>query len=64
MSHINDSDTAIRASIMPSVRGNYSVGDIVVVDQLRLKCRMESGDQIGLDTQPIKIAGLSFIEAF
>ena len=42
----------------------HDAGTVVVVDQLRLLCQMESGDQIGLDTSPIKTARLSFIEAF
>ena len=64
VSAIADSDTAIRASVMPPIRGNHDAGTVVVVDQLRLLCAMESGDQIGLDTSPIKTARLSFIEAF
>lgn len=64
VSAIDESETAIRASVMPPIRGNHDAGAIVVVDQLRLLCQMESGDQIGLDTSPIKTARLSFIEAF
>ena len=64
VSAIAESDTAIRASIMPPIRGNHDAGTVVVVDQLRLLCQMESGDQIGVDTSPIKTARLSFIEAF
>lgn len=64
VSAIADSDTACRVSVMPPIRGNHNAGTLVVVDQLRLLCRMETGDQIGLDTSPIKTARLSFIEAF
>lgn len=64
VSAIAESDTAVRASIMPNIREAQPAGTVVIVDQLRLLCTMESGDQIGLDTSPIKTARLSFIEAF
>ena len=64
VSAIHDSETACRVSIMPPIRGNHDAGTVVVVDQLKLICRLESGDQIGLDTSPIKTARLSFVEAF
>lgn len=64
VSAIADSDTAVRVSIMPPIRGNHDAGSIVIVDQLGLLCAMESGDQIGVDTSPIKTSRLSFIEAF
>lgn len=64
VSAIDESETAIRVSVMPGIRGNHDAGTIAIVDQLRLKCRMESGDQIGLSTEPMKLASLSFIEAF
>lgn len=64
VSAIAESDTASRVSVMPSIRGNHDTGTVVVVDQLKLLCAMESGDQVGLDTSPIKTARLSFIEAF
>lgn len=64
VSAIHDSEVSVRASIVPPIRGNHDAGTLVVVDQLRLLCRMESGDQIGVDTSPIKTARLSFIEAF
>ena len=64
VSAIAESDTAVRASIMPNIREAQPAGTVVIVDQLRLLCAMESGDQIGLDTSPIKTARLSFIEAF
>ena len=57
-------DTSVRASIMPPIRGGYPAGEIVVVDQLRLLCQMESGDPVGTDTSPFKTARMSFIEAF
>lgn len=61
---IDESDTRIRVSVMPNIRGNHAVGTIAIVDQLRLRCMMESGEQIGLDTTPMKISEMSFIEAF
>lgn len=64
VSAINESETAVRISVVPNIRGNHDSGKTVVVDQLRLKCRMESGDSIGATTSPIASASLSFIEAF
>ena len=61
---IGEFPNRIRVSVMPNIREAQPVGEIVIVDQLRLQCRMESGDQIGLSTQRIKTARLSFIEAF
>lgn len=58
------SETVSRVSIMPSLRGARQAGVLVVVDQLRLKCRMESGDQIGFGIERFKSASMSFIEAF
>lgn len=64
VSAIDESDTAVRVSVMPNIRGSFGAGEVVVVDQLRLNCRLESGDQIGTDTSPFKSSTLSFIEAF
>ena len=64
VSHIGDHPNRIRVSVMPNLRAAHASGTVVVVDQLRLRCRMESGDQIGLSTQRFKTAQLSFIEAF
>lgn len=64
VSAIDEREDRIRVSVMPSIRGDYPAGEIVIVDQLRLLCRLESGDQIGFSTDPIKISELSFIEAF
>lgn len=64
VSAIDESDTRIRVSVMPNIRGDHPVGTVVIVDQLRLKCQLESGDQIGFDTNAFKPAELSFIEAF
>lgn len=60
----NIDDETIGVSVMPNVRGRHVAGTVVIVDQLRLSCVMESGDQIGLDTNPMKIANLAFVEAF
>lgn len=61
---IGESETAIRVSIMPNVREAQPSGAVVVVDQLRLKCMLESGDQIGVSTNRFKSSALSFVEAF
>lgn len=64
VSSISESETAIRVSVMPNIRGNHDAGKVVIVDQLRLKCRMEAADQIGLSAEPMKLASMSFVEAF
>ena len=61
---IDESETAIRISVMPNIRGAHAAGKIVIVDQLRLKCRMQQGDQIGSSIDVVKFAGVSFVEAF
>lgn len=64
VSAIGESETAIRVSVMPNIRGNQALGKLVIVDQLRLKCRMEEGDQIGSSIDVVKFGGVSFVEAF
>ncbi len=64
VSAIEESETAIRVSVMPNIRGDHDIGTLVVVDQLRLKCRMEQGDPVGASIEKLKISNLSFIEAF
>lgn len=61
---IGESETAIRVSIMPNIREAQPPGAVVVVDQLRLKCMLESGDQIGLGTGRFRSSALSLVEAF
>lgn len=61
---IGESETAIRVSIMPNVREAQPLGTVVIVDQLRLKCMMESGEQIGVTTGRFQSSTLSFVEAF
>ncbi|MBT0778064.1 hypothetical protein [Paracoccus sp. pheM1] len=61
---IGESETAIRVSIMPSVREAQPSGAVVIVDQLRLKVMMETGDQIGLGTGRFRSSALSLVEAF
>lgn len=64
VSAIDESETAVRVSVMPNIRGDHAAGEVVVVDQLRLKCRLESGDPIGASVEVLKTSNLSFIEAF
>lgn len=66
VSAIGESDTAIRVSVMPNIRGNHDAGAVVVVDQLRLKCRMETGDQVGgfRGPSPVRFGSVSLVEAF
>jgi hypothetical protein len=61
---IDESETAIRVSIMPNVREAQPLGTVVIVDQLRLKCMMESGEQIGVTTGRFSSSALSLVEAF
>lgn len=61
---INESETAIRVSIMPNIREAQPSGAVVIVDQLRLKVMMESGDQIGVSTGRFRSSALSLVEAF
>lgn len=64
VSAIGESETAIRVSVMPNIRGAHASGKVVVVDQLALKCKMESGDQIGASIDVVKFGSVSFVEAF
>jgi hypothetical protein len=66
VSAIEESETAIRVSVMPNIRGDYDLGELVVVDQLRLKCRMETGDQVGGfgGPSPVRRGSISLVEAF
>ncbi|RQP05300.1 MAG: hypothetical protein D1H97_13565 [Paracoccus sp. BP8] len=61
---IGESETAIRVSVMPNVREAQPLGTVVIVDQLRLKCMMESGEQIGVTTGRFQSSAMSFVEAF
>lgn len=64
VSAIGESSTAIRVSVMPNIRGAHALGSTVIVDHLRLECRLESGDPIGASTEVMKMSNLSFVEAF
>ncbi|MCZ4351529.1 hypothetical protein O4H61_03285 [Roseovarius aestuarii] len=64
VSAIGESETEIRLSVMPNIRGDHDVDDVVIVDQLRLNCRMEIGDQIGSGIDVVKAANISLVEAF
>lgn len=61
---IDESETAIRVSVMPNLRQDYPLGELVVVDQLRLRCRMLDADQISQIGEPFKTPTISFVEAF
>lgn len=64
VTHLDEHPDRIRVSVMPNIRGDHPANRVVIVDQLRLRCRMESGDQIGLDTNRFRASSLTFIEAF
>src|SRR5690606_6513323 len=40
---IGEFPNRIRVSVMPNIREAQPVGEVVIVDQLRLRCRMERG---------------------
>lgn len=61
---IGESATQVRLHVMPNIRDGYPLGETVIVDQLRLRCRLEKGDQIGHTIDPVRFGNLSFIEAF
>ena len=64
VSAIAESATAARVSVMPNIRGDHLQGKVVVVDHLQLRCRMETGDQIGASIDVVKFGSVSFVEAF
>lgn len=53
-----------RVSVMPNLRAAHAAGTVVIVDQLRLRCTMESGDPIGAIISPFQQSALSLLEAF
>lgn len=57
-------DCLLRVSVMPNLRNAHAAGEIVIVDHLRLRCMMQSGEQVGLSNQPVRTPGLTFVEAF
>lgn len=64
VSAIDESDTSVRLSVIPNIRGNHEAGKVVIVDQLRLRCQMEEGSLVGFSADRIKESRLSFVEAF
>lgn len=64
VSAIDEREDRIRVSLMPGVRGDYPAGTVVVVDQLRLRCSLESADDIDLWNVPHSELSAVFIEAF
>ena len=63
-SAIGESETAARVSILPNVRGAHPAGEIVIVDQLRVRCQMQDADPVGASGLPHAEIGATFIEAF
>lgn len=61
---INESETASRVSLSPPVRGNFNAGEVVVVDQIKLKARLESADDVEDWNIPYADVKATFIEAF
>ncbi|OJH46170.1 hypothetical protein [Paracoccus sp. SM22M-07] len=63
-SHIAESDTAQRLSLMPNVRQNADAGSLVVVDQLKLHAQMESAGDLEVWQVPFGEVTAVFVEAF
>lgn len=61
---ISETPRRYRVHVAPFIRGDHAAGDLVIVDQIRLRCHMRSGEQIGLDTNLFKTSQLEFVEAF
>jgi hypothetical protein len=64
VSSIDESETAIRVSVMPNIRGAHPIGTVVVVDQLVLEVNCAESDPIVNEGARMNPIGFSFIEAF
>ena len=64
VSSIDESETAIRVSVMPNIRGAHAIGAVVVVDQLVLEVNCVESDPIVNEGARMNPVGFSFIEAF
>lgn len=64
VSAIDEREDRIRVSLMPGVRGDYSAGTVVVVDQVQLRCSLESAGDVDLWNVPHSELSAIFIEAF
>lgn len=64
VSHIDEHPDRIRVSVMPNIRGGHAAGALVVVDQVRLRCVMDNGEQIGHLGAGSRTSSFTFIEAF
>ena len=64
VSAIDESETAIRVSVMPNIRGNHNAGEVVIVDQLALEVTCVESDPIVNEGARMSPVGFSFVEAF
>lgn len=64
VSALGESETAVRVSVLPNIRGSHAAGTPVVIDRLQLRCRLQDGDQFGRSIERHAVVPLTFIEAF
>lgn len=64
VSAIDEDPTKARLTIRPGLRGNYPPGELVVVDYLVCRVRMQEGDAAVLHSTPYQQISATFIEAF
>jgi hypothetical protein len=64
MSALDEHPSRARLSLMPNLRDFYPVGAVVVVDQLRLKVQMQTGEPIDPGRGLFKRSTLRMVEAF
>lgn len=61
---INELPRRMRLSIWPNVREAHPNGAVVIVDQLRLRMRMENGEPVDPGRGLFKTSHATFVEAF
>lgn len=63
-SAVNDDDERMRLTVRPPIRGNHDPGDVVVINQLRVRCMLHDAQQVGFAPGNARTTSLTFIEAF
>lgn len=61
---IDEHPDRLRLSLIPNVRGDYASGAPVIVDQLRLRVSMETGEPVDPGRGLFKTSQATFVEAF
>lgn len=57
-------DNEQRLHIAPNLRDPVAAGDVIIVDQLVLRCWLDTSGHVPFDGHPHKRVDLSFVEAF